>query len=1063
MNETDEPSPVLHSDALAEAPSGYRVVGPESRLSRRMPRRQAVAFLSFALALALCLSWGFPSERGWHFDAARAKTDRTGTYDLAKARMLARVVGHIRSHYVSPERVDPKRMAAAALWRVQAEVPEVRVAVLGKNGASISEVAAATAQPELLRVTVGEITREFALDKVTDLFELNWKLADVFEFLERHLPPQVDLEALEYAAVNGLLGTLDPHTVLLTPRVYRELQLSQKGRFGGLGITVGEVDGYLVIQQVMRDTPASDAGLEVDDRIVQIGGASTISMELDEAVNLLRGEVGSEVTLWIMRPRTAKEAAWKEARPFKLMRREIQLPSVEEASLGDGIGWVHIRGFQETTDTDLDSALARLETQPGGLKGLVLDLRDDPGGLLDKAIAVSDAFLSSGTIVTTVREGGRERDESHAMAAATRANLPLVVLINRGSASASEIVAGALKRNDRALIIGQTSFGKGSVQVVYRIDEAALKLTVAQYLTPGDVSIQGVGIVPDIDLVTLRVPQVPTGEAFDGRMDLHPAPETAGGEASLASHLSSEKTRSEKPSLVLRLLEDQRTPMHRQRRGEPRVTDAAVRLAKDVLAVAPAVDRKQALAQLAGFVPSRQKVEDTRLEEALTPTGVDWRAGLKPLPGKSLEAKLSLPNEVTAGRPFTVTLSLKNLSKRPIARLHGELESGINAMAGRELAVGYLEPGKTIERSFTMSLPASVGRTGDQILARLYSDGEVLPLTAITAMSVLPVPPPVFAHAVQIDDGISAPGDPLIKTNGNGDGLLQRRERVKVLVHVTNIGAGPARAVLATLRNESGPDVFIHLGRQELGAMAPGETKLAVFDLEVQEGLKARLVELGLEVADTAGSFFAPGPVAVELAIFPDALPPRVPFKGFAMLPNVATRVHGGASRDAPEVAEANPGAVLEVTGKVGEWLEVAWQDGSSPEKRRGYLPAERVRLADDGGVTRDTVRALAQHRPPVLEVANTPAFIEGTDLALKGIARFAATGSKRRMVYVFRGRDKLFFRSAETLPQEVGGQEAALPFETSIGLEPGRNEITVVAREGDESVARTMFVVYRR
>lgn len=246
--------------------------------------------------------------------------------------------------------------------------------------------------------------------------------------------------------------------------------------------------------------------------------------------------------------------------------------------------------------------------------------------------------------------------------------------------------------------------------------------------------------------------------------------------------------------------------------------------------------------------------------------------------------------------------------------------------------------------------------------------------------------------------------------------------------------------------------------------MAPGETRLAVFAVEVQEGLKARLVELGLEVADTAGSFFAPGPVAVELAIFPDALPARVPLKGFAMLPNVATRLHGGASRDSPEVAEAKPGAVLAVTGKVGDWLEVAWQDGAKDaETRRGYLPAERVRMADEGGVTRDAVRALAHHRPPVLEIGATPAFAEGTDLLLRGLARFAATGSKRRMIYVFRGRDKLFFRSAETLPQEVRGQEATLAFDTSIGLEPGRNEITVVAREGDESVARTMFVVYRR
>ena len=1059
----------VSSDPAAPPLSLPASPGPAAFRSRRLQRRHAVAILSFTAVVALFLSWGFPSDRGWQFERAHAKTDRTGVYDLAKARMLARVVGHIRAHYVAPERVDPRRMVAAAMWRVQAEVPEVRVAVHGKGGTLVAD-----SQPkpgggpfaDALDVTVGEVTRNFPLDQVDDLYQLNWKLADVFEFLERHLPPQVDLENLEYAAVNGLLSTLDPHTVLMSPRVYRELQLSQKGRFGGLGITVGEVDGYLVIQQVMRDTPAAEAGLEVDDRIVQIGGASTISMGLDEAVNLLRGEPGSECVLWLARD------GWKEPKPFKLVRREIQLPSVEEASLGDGIGWVYVRGFQETTDTDLAAALTRLDKQPGGLKGLVLDLRDDPGGLLDKAIAVADTFLSKGTVVTTVREGGKERDESHAIEAGTRADLPLVVLVNRGSASASEIVAGALKRNDRALVLGQTSFGKGSVQVVYKIDDAALKLTVAQYLTPGDVSIQGVGIVPDIDLVNLRVPQPIAGAPFDGRMDLRPAPEDAGGEASLASHLSSEKTRPERPAMTLRLLEDQRTPMHRQKRGDARIPDATVRLAKEVLQVAPAADRKQALVQLQGFLAARQASEDTQLAAALAPWGIDWKAGPRPSP-RALEVKLSMPAEVTAGLPFEATVTVKNLGKKPVARVHAELESGIPALAGREVAFGWIEPGKSIERAFTMSLPASLGRAGDVVTARLYADGEALPEAGTGPIAIAPVPPPVFAHTVAIDDipGPIGPTGPLAvgpskataAKAGNGDGLLQRRERVAVDVWITNIGAGPARSVLATLRNESGPDVFIHLGRQELGALAPGETKRATFELEVREGLKARLVELGLEVADTAGSFFTPGPVPVELAVFPDELPPREATKGFAVLPSVATRLHAGASRDAPEVAEAAAGAVLEVTGKVGDWLEVAWLDhpGAQADRRRGFVPAERVRFADQGGAAKESVRALAQHRPPVLELGATPAFVDDGDLALTGIARFASAGGQRRLAYVFRGRDKVFFRSAEPSPEP--GQDVRLPFETTIALLPGRNEITVIAREGDDGVARTSFVVYRR
>lgn len=1040
-------------------------------------RRILCALAAFVASLVLCFTWDFGGDRGWHFDTARAKTDRTGIYDLAKARMLARVIGHIRSHYVAPERIDPKRMAIAALARVQSEVPEVRFqvdppeaagGVNGTNGAGKKTV------PRALLVTVGEVTREFTLDQVDDLYQLNWKLMEVFEFFERHLPPQVDLEALEYAAVNGLLSTLDPHTVLMTPRFYRELQLSQKGRFGGLGISVGEVDGYLVIQTVMAGTPAAEAGVEVDDKIVQIGGVSTIGLGLDEVVNLLRGEPDTKVTLWVRRK------GWKEAKPFELTRREIQLPSVESEVLGDGIGWVYIRGFQETTDEDLRVALARLDKMPGGLKGLVLDLRDNPGGLLEKAIAVSNTFLTSGTIVTTVREGGKERDESHATQADTRANLPLVVLVNRGSASASEIVAGALKRNDRALVVGQTTFGKGSVQVVYRIDEAALKLTVAQYLTPGDISIQGVGIVPDIDLVTLRVPEPKAGEPFDGRMDLHPLPESLGGEASLSSHLSSDKTRSEKPSIVLRLLEDLRTPTHRQRGQDGRVADAAVRLAKDVLRQAPATDRKQALVQLQGFFPERQAEEDRHLEAALAPYGVSWKPSPRPPAAaqKQLAATLTAPAEVMAGKPFQVSLEVKNAGKRPMGRVHAELVSGIGALDGREVPLGWLEAGKSLTRSFTMTLPAGTARAGDRVAARLFVDGEELAAApaAEAMVSVAPVPPPVFALAYQIDDVVEvaragAPPRPAVTgtLRGNGDGLLQRGERVRLDVFVTNVGAGPAGQALATLRNETGPEVFIHLGRQELGPMAAGETRRASFEVEVLPGLKARLVALTLEVSDAAGAFGSVPASPLELPVFPDALPPRVVASGFAALPSIQTSLHAGASRESPEVALCGASVVLQVTGRAGDWLEVTWTDLKQGLPRAGWLPAERARVADTGGVSRDGITAMIPKRPPILELETTPTFTSERDLPLKGVARYAAGSGARRLIYIFRGRDKVFFKAADAGQIPVGrnvegsqGASNSADFDANIALELGRNDITVVAREGDQSVSRTTFSVFR-
>jgi carboxyl-terminal processing protease len=995
----------------------------------RSSRRLLIALSCGLTAVAFVAFWDFPEPRARY---AHAKTDRSGLYDLARARTLSRVVGHIRANYVAPERVDVRRMVVAALARIQAEVPEVRCANLS-GGAKAPSVA------DIVTVSVGEVTREFALDKLTDLYELNWKLMDIFDFLEHHLPPAVDLEAVEFAAVNGILSTLDPHSVLMAPRTYRELQLSQKGRFGGLGVSVGEVDGQLVVQQVMHGTPASEKGLEVDDRIVQIEGQSAVGMSLDEAVNLLRGEPGTDVSLWIVR------AGWKESRVVKLTRREIQLPAVESEALGQGIGWVHIRAFQETTDEDLEAALERLERAPGGLTGLILDLRDNPGGLLDKAIKVSDLFLERGTIVTTVREGGRERDETFATTAGTRSGLPLVVLVNRGSASASEIVAGALKRNERALVLGQRTFGKGSVQVIYKIDDAALKLTIAQYLTPGDVSIQGVGIVPDVDIIPLRVPDGQTGP-LDGRLDLSPLPETNGGEASLSAHLSSSRTREERPSVVLRMLEDLKTPTHRQRRGEGRVADGTVKLARDILLESHTPERKQALVQLAGFFLRRQEAEAARLEAALGPLGVDWRSGTPP-PPKAVALSLRLPEKVTPGEPFDAVLELRNLTRRPYGRLHVQLQSPLVGVDQREVAFGLLEGQRTQSRTLRLNVPPGAVWGGHRVVAELHVDGQPLEVRAAQDLTVAPRPMPAFAHTVQVRD-----------PDGNGDGLVQRGERVEVFVWIENVGRGAADALVATLRNESGPEVFIHAGRAELGPLGPGGLARARFELEVKPEMAPRMIELGLELSDSQ-TRTAPSVREVELGIFPGGREARVEAKRLVVLPNFATSLHAGASRDTPHVAEASAGAVLEAVGSIDGWTEVRW--GREPLAKTGWLRSERLRIATDGGVTHDSVNMVHQYRPPVISIDEISSFNSGPELPMQGWARFSDQGTDRRLLYIFRARDKVFFRSIDPA-QGAEPSAKGTPFQASIPLEIGPNEITVVAREGKDSVTRTTFSVVR-
>ena len=1004
-----------------------------SLTSVSIPRRKlaAAACLGTATILLLVLSLGV-GPRGAHFNEAEAKTDRDGTYDLAKARTLSRVIGHIRAHYVDPQRIDPKEMAVAALAAAQREVPEVMVEVQrDKAGVATS-----------LDVTVDSTKKRFALDRVGDLYELNWKLMDILDFLERNLPPVVDLQELEFACINGVLSTLDPHSLLLSPRIYREMQLGQKGRFGGLGIVVGMEDGFLRVQSVMRGTPAAEAELLAGDDIVQIDTESTVNMSLDEAVNLLRGEPGSRVTLWI------KREGWTVARPHPLVRREIRVPSVEWESLPDGLGYVQIHSFQDNTVDNLDAALAGLRARKGGLTGLIMDLRDNPGGLLDKAIGVSDTFLDHGTIVTTVREGAREREESHATHADTITNVPLVVLINRGSASASEIVAGALKRNDRAVVLGERSFGKGSVQVVYRIDEAALKLTIAQYLTPGDVSIQSVGIVPDIEIQALR--------ADRDLLDLVPDSEDQRGEAGLASHLDSTHTQEVRPSVRLRVVGDP-TP-HRDSKPTLKelANDPLSKLAQEILKAAPAPNRKQALVQAAGYLQRRQAAEEALLIEHLGKLGVDWGAGQMP---SKLNLKVRLRTRpargdganpegalatLRAGEDVVVEAEVTNAGRAPVFRVHGRLTSGLGTIDGTELAFGKIEPGKSVRRTATLRLPRSTAATGDDVRLQLLADDANLGAQGDAYVSVEELPRPLFAHASQVLDAA-----------GNGDGLIQRGESIQLAVRVKNLGPGRAHRVIASVKNESGQDVFITEGRQELGELDPEQTKVATFGLKVRETLKARMVQLKLTIYDQTLKVWATDDVS--LRVFPEGFPGREAKQGAVVVGDVAVPVRGGAHRDAAEVGEAAPHAVITLRGVAGDWFEVAWPDAAAGEQT-GWVPATRVTLADAGGATPGGVTTSLQHRPPTIEM-ETPALVtKDKAVVLRGVARFAGSGESRRHLYIYRGKDKVFFlsaRSAEALRDE-------LPFEAKIPLVEGANDLTIVAREGEDHVTRRELTLFR-
>ncbi|TYO98746.1 carboxyl-terminal processing protease [Geothermobacter ehrlichii] len=331
---------------------------------------------------------------------------------------------------------------------------------------------------------------------------------DVLTIVRKSYVEQVDLSQLVHGAIEGMLATLDPHSGYMPPEMFEEMQIDTTGEFGGLGIEITMEDGVLTIVTPLEDTPASRAGLQPGDQIVRIEEKSTKNMNLMEAVRLMRGPAGTEISLAI-----AREGE-ERLLEVSLVREIIKIHSVKARLLDDGIGYVRIAQFQERTADDLRRALDDLVAETGGeLDGLVLDLRNNPGGLLEQAVKVADAFLKEGLIVYTEGRDEESQMSFSAEADGTEPDCPLVVLINSGSASASEIVAGALRDHRRALILGTRSFGKGSVQTIIPLEDGSgLRLTTARYFTPNGTSIQARGIRPDIEVHSLKTTEEIGGE-----------------------------------------------------------------------------------------------------------------------------------------------------------------------------------------------------------------------------------------------------------------------------------------------------------------------------------------------------------------------------------------------------------------------------------------------------------------------------------------------------------------------------------------------------------------------
>ncbi len=344
------------------------------------------------------------------------------------------------------------------------------------------------------RLSVGSVNAE------AEGYEDLKVFTEVLSLVKKNYVEDVKTKDMVYGAIKGMLSSLDPHSGFMPPHAYKEMQVDTKGEFGGIGIQIGVKDRILTVIAPIEDTPAFKVGLKAGDKIVKIDGESTKDMGLHDAVTKMRGQKGTSVVITIIRE------GWKETKDFTIIRDIIKVKSVKSKVMEDKIGYVKINQFQEKTASDLENALSSLSKE--GITALVLDLRNNPGGLLNSAVDVSSRFLPADKVVVSIKGRNGEKTEYRTEEIKTTTpaakpgifnTIPMIVLVNEGSASASEIVAGALKDWNRAVVLGTQTFGKGSVQSVIPLsDGSGLRLTTARYYTPNGISIQTTGITPNI-------------------------------------------------------------------------------------------------------------------------------------------------------------------------------------------------------------------------------------------------------------------------------------------------------------------------------------------------------------------------------------------------------------------------------------------------------------------------------------------------------------------------------------------------------------------------------------
>lgn len=742
------------------------------------------------------------------------------------ARIISRVMQLIEGNYVDVMLVNPLDILHKASKNLERAIPPLLV--------KDSEAG--------LEINLSGKKLMIPVDPTASISDMATPMSHILGFVNEYYQGKPEEDDRTTIALTGATETLDPHTNYMSKKFYNEFKIGTKGNFGGLGIVIGVRQGVLTVISPLEDTPAFKAGIKAKDQIVQINEESTVNMNVSEAVDKLRGPVGTKVSIKI------KREGEDSLLSITLTRALIHIQSVAGKSVENRFGLIRLKNFQQDTFEDFYKMYKTLPENGQKLEGLILDLRGNPGGLLDQAIQISDFFLKDGVIVKTVGGHGETIETETAKAGDAGEDIPLVVILDEGSASASEIVSGALKYNDRALIIGNRSFGKGSVQTVYDLkDGSGLKLTIAHYLTAHDQKVQSVGINPDIDLQGTTV--------SEKKIDLYE--DVKKREIDLLNDQNDESKPDNlppSPYTISYLLPD-KDPEKEEDENTGKIkldSDFSVILATRLLELSTHRNRKEVFEAVPALLEELEKTESEKTQTAMKKVGIDWTESTEDFKSQkpALRADLQLLDEkdgpvsaLKASEKVTLKLSVENKSEIPLYQLIAVSQSEDPLFANIEFPLGKLLPHQKAEWRAPLKVPDFVRPRAVPMELVFHEKNKNNPENQSFSMTVEEPQVPVFSYEYSLlqDDKKVV--------------FVEPDSSYKLKIKVYNKGNGDSKKPTINLKNAENNSTidtaFIQKGHMELDLLKAGTSTEAVLEFKTPKiSDQKKSVEFDLAIFD---------------------------------------------------------------------------------------------------------------------------------------------------------------------------------------------------------------------